>query len=85
MRQQTINPDHPDLARAGDDILSKELDYIRKAYERARAALDEALKTPHRNEPLPFPIILYQDDLNYQVDRFQAVCEEIRFRNESMR
>lgn len=86
MRQQhTINPDHPDLARAGLNRLSKEIEYVRTQYLRAKLALDEAMHAIYKGEQPQYPIWMYQDDLNFHIERLRAVAEEIEYRAEMMR
>lgn len=84
-RKDTINNQHPDLARASDDLLAKELEYIHKAYLRSAALLSDALKMLYLNERPPLPLWMCQDDVNYHIDRYTAVCEEIQYRKDSMR
>ncbi len=84
-KQRPIHPDFPDIPKAGLNRLSKEIEYVRTQYLRARAALDEAMHKIYMGAQPDYPLWMYRDDLTFCIDRYQAICEEISFRKESMR
>lgn len=84
-QQRPLHKEHPDIPKTGLNRLSKEIEYVRTQYLRTRAALDEAMRKIYMGITPEYPVWMYQYDLNYYIERYTAICEEIRFRTESMR
>ena len=88
MRQQqyTTNPEHPDLQKYLDEPLARELDYTRTQYARTAAAIEAHIKAAaiEPGQMPDLPLWMLQSDLNFHLDRFDAIIEEMRYRKEMM-
>lgn len=83
--QRPIYIEHPDIPRASVNRLSKELEYIRTQYLRSVATLNETMHKIYMGIPTDYPLWMYQDDLNFCIERYRAICEEIEYRKQMMR
>ena len=84
-KRSAAHPDHPDLARLTDSQLDREQEYTFRAANTAAARLLNAmavLRSCRAPEP---PMWALREDLSIHTDRFEAIMDEIRFRNDSMR
>lgn len=81
-----VNPDHPDLARATDDILALELDYTMRQYLRIMSKMDAYLKNTalEPTEMPETPLWMIKGDMDFCLERYDAIIEEIRYRKENM-
>lgn len=87
MRQHQ-SPDYnfPDLPKANDAYLSLELEYTMRQYLRIKTEMDA-----HVRQTSLFPTVqpetplwMLKSDINFCLERFDAIIEEIRYRKENM-
>lgn len=74
----------PDLARMSDNQIGREIDYLRRQIQEAENRLKIALRALENNEPPLLPAWVLREDLNYHLDRYEAVLEEYRYRKDAM-
>lgn len=87
MRQhQSADYNYPDLPKASDDILSIELDFTIRQYMRIKNDIDTHVRQTSLFPTMQpqNPMWMLKSDLDFCLDRYDAIIEEIRYRKENM-
>lgn len=86
MRNHATNSDHPDLPKFNDDILSLELDYTLRQYLDLQARMSAHVRQTSLfpTTPPEMPLWMLKSDLDFCLERYDAIIEEIRYRKENM-
>lgn len=85
MKRTAIHPAHADLPKMNDHMLAHELEYTLQQINATKSRLDNAISMlKHCRQP-DLPLWCLRIDLSAHLSRFEAVTDEIRYRNDAMR
>jgi len=85
-QKHIVDPDHRDLIRLTDGFLSRELDYTIHQYLRTQMQMNAHLKNTSL-EPTQMPetaLWMIKSDIEFCLERYEAIINEIRYRKENM-